>query len=80
MTPAPVSKIPSPKPVPLTLRKTIGSIPECAVELDPDGGAIVHFRISPQDWSRYQRRFNRVDPAGYLWFNVLRSAILGHIW
>ena len=76
MTASPKPKSPSL----LTGRKTLGSIPQCAVERDSSEGVVVHFRLSQQDWSRYETRIGRQDPAEYIWSNVIKPATQGHIY
>ncbi len=58
---------PAPKPSP----------PKCMVTLAPDGAASVQFYIDAQRWTRLQRKMGNVDPAMFLWENLLNRMIDG---
>jgi hypothetical protein len=52
---------------------------KCAV-VERDGSATVVFRIEPTEWKRYKTRIGTMDPADYLWDNVLKRSIVDHVW
>lgn len=43
----------------------------------PDGAASVQFYIDPQRWARLQRKMGSVDPAMFLWENLINRMIDG---
>jgi hypothetical protein len=47
------------------------------VTLAPDGAASVQFYIDAQRWTRLQRKMGSVDPAMFLWENLLNRMIDG---
>jgi len=51
--------------------------PKCMVTPSPDGAASVQFYIDPQRWSRLQRKMGSVDPAMFLWENLINRMIDG---
>lgn len=57
----------------------LSSTQKCAVE-EREGGAVVHFRIDPQEWSRLKRRMATQDPAMFMWENHIHRMIEGAIY
>lgn len=53
---------------------------EKCVVVERDGAATVVFQIDPADWRRYKTRIGDMNPSDYLWDNVLRRAVTGHIY
>jgi hypothetical protein len=47
----------------------------CAVEKSPDGGMIVHFRVDVARAARLRTRMGPMDPARYLWENIINRAL-----
>lgn len=43
----------------------------------PDGAASVQFYIDSQRWARLQRKMGSVDPARFLWENLINRMIDG---
>lgn len=70
---------PKPAPPPKVQANPLSSGEKCAVE-EREGGAVVHFRIDPQDWARLKRRMGPQDPARYMWENHLYRMIMGAVY
>ena len=49
--------------------------PNCSVERTKDGGMTVHFKIDPLRTKRLLLRAGTMDPATYLWENVINRAV-----
>lgn len=53
---------------------------KCAVVEQRGEGAIVHFRIEPQEWTRLKRRMANQDPATFMWENHIHRMIDGAVY
>ncbi len=60
--------------------KTPAPNTKCLVTEQPDGALSVHFYVDEATASRIRKRANGMDLAKYMWENIIRAAVEGHVW
>lgn len=62
--------------------KTSGPTPaqNCRVELQPDGKLVVSFLVDELATRRLRSRAGAMDLATYLWENILKRAVVDHVY
>jgi hypothetical protein len=64
-------------PPPAPPRQTLSSVENCAVEEQPDGSLIVHFRVDVTTANRLKKKAYNTPMADFLWDNIIKRNVVG---